>query len=120
MTHGSWSMAAPAWGRWVLGLGPLLLQFFLPFQLVAGRWGPEGAGGGVHGGEPGDGGRSWAFALGAGGGAQGGGSAPGWDLGAAGAAPSRYPESREVAAVTGKPVTEGGYILLGAWSKVSA
>lgn len=47
-------------------------------------------------------------------------SAPGWDLGAAGAAPSRYPESREVAAVTGKPVTEGGYILLGAWSKVSA
>ena len=40
-------MAAPGWGRWVLGLGPLLLQVFLPFQLVAGRWGPEGAGGGL-------------------------------------------------------------------------
>ena len=53
LTHGSWSMAAPGLGRWVLGLGPLLLQFFLPFQLVAGRWGPEGAGGGVRRGEPG-------------------------------------------------------------------
>lgn len=69
----------------------------------------------------GGGGRSRAFALGVGGGAQGGRSAPGWDLWAAGAAPRRYPESRDVAAVTENLVTEGGYILLlGAWSEVSA
>ncbi|XP_043346137.1 neuronal acetylcholine receptor subunit alpha-5 isoform X3 [Cervus canadensis] len=41
-------MAARGWGRWVLGLGPLMLHFFLPFQLAAGRWDPEGAGGGVR------------------------------------------------------------------------
>ena len=66
----------------------------------------------------GGGGRSGAFALEAGGGARSGRSAAGWDLGAAGAAPRRYPE---VAAVTENLVAEGGYILLlGAWSEVSA
>lgn len=59
LTQGSCSMAAPGWGRWVLGLGPLLLQVFLPFQLVAGRWGPEGAGRGVRRGEPGLRGAVW-------------------------------------------------------------
>ncbi|KAM9091090.1 neuronal acetylcholine receptor subunit alpha-5 isoform 1-T1 [Megaptera novaeangliae] len=34
----------------VLCLGPRPLHFLLVFQLVAGRWGPEGAGGGVPGG----------------------------------------------------------------------
>ena len=105
-------MAAPGWGRWVLGLGPLLLQVFLPFQLVAGRWGPEGAGGGVRRGEPGRRRAVWGVRP------RSGRSARGWDLGAAGAAPRQYPE---VAAVTENLVTEGGYILLlGAWSEVSA
>ena len=105
-------MAAPGWGRWVLGLGPLLLQVFLPFQLVAGRWGPEGAGRGVRRGEPGLRGAVWGVRP------RSGRSAPGWDLGAAGAAPRQYPE---VAAVTENLVAEGGYIrLLGAWSEVSA
>lgn len=63
-----------------------------PFQGWSQALGSGGRGGGVHGGEPGDGGRSRAFALGAGGGAQGGGSAT-WLGPAAGAAPSRYPES---------------------------
>uniref|UniRef100_A0A4X1UX52 Neurotransmitter-gated ion-channel ligand-binding domain-containing protein n=1 Tax=Sus scrofa TaxID=9823 RepID=A0A4X1UX52_PIG len=40
-------MAARGSGREVLSLGPHLLHFLNLFQLVAGRWGPASAGGGV-------------------------------------------------------------------------
>lgn len=46
-------MAARGSGREVLSLGPHLLHFLNLFQLVAGRWGPASAGGGVPRGEPG-------------------------------------------------------------------